>query len=579
MKIFNKFNFMSAPFKFISLSKKNSIIFFILSIISGLLQTIGLFAFYPVFVELELFELDKFGSKFMEYYNTYFIDLLNIENNLLSIFLFFISTTLISSLINLFIKMRSIRIATRLTKKLRMEYLDCTLNADWNYFVSKKSGEIVNTFINECSKAVAGFVDTINFLSNLVQFVVFFISVFMVSAIVGFYSLIVGIVYVIVFRIWGKKAKIYGVEAVKLLKKISNSVLDGLKNIKTIKIFGYSRNFYNNLNKIVSSTRINDIRLFSTSAYPETLKEPFFALFISIGLYLIITNNILVFSSLITVLALFQRAMSKLSLSYNQFITIKKMEPFYDSYKNSLKFVNSFKQNKIDSKNFEFKNNINFLNVDFYYDNKKILENINLNIPKGSFISIMGKSGSGKTTILDLLLMLLKPKKGQILVDNSDLSLLNPDEWRKKIGYVTQDHYFFNDSVYNNLCLGDNNYNDEEIKKILKISLCDDFLDLNKDLREIKMGESGLKFSVGQKQRLSIARALLRQPQILILDEATAALDANNENMFLNNLKTKFKNEITIIFISHNEKILSYADFSYCIKDYQIYNISEINEK
>ena len=149
MKIFNKFNFMSAPFKFISLSKKNAIIFFILSIISGLLQTIGVFAFYPVFVKLELLKLDKFGSKFMEYYNTYYIDLLNIENNLFSIFLFFIFLTLISSLINLFIKMSSIKIATRLTKKLRMEYIDCTLNADWNYFVSKKSGEIVNTFINE----------------------------------------------------------------------------------------------------------------------------------------------------------------------------------------------------------------------------------------------------------------------------------------------------------------------------------------------------------------------------------------------------------------------------------------------
>ena len=91
-----------------------------------------------------------------------------------------------------------------------------------------------------------------------------------------------------------------------------------------------------------------------------------------------------------------------------------------------------------------------------------------------------------------------QPKKGKILVDNSDLSLLNPDDWRKKIGYVTQDHYFFNDSVYNNLCLGDNHYNDEEIKKILEVSLCDDFLDLNIDLRKIKMGESGLKFSVGK---------------------------------------------------------------------------------
>lgn len=575
MQFYSKLKYFSSPIKFLNLSKKYSLFYFVLSIISGVLQTISVFAIYPLLHKLNLFNMDDVGSSFIYYYNKYYLNFLNLDDNFLNVFIFFIFLTVISSLINLFVKMSSITIAANLTKKLRMQYIQNTLDANWSYFISKKTGEIVNTIINESGKTISGFVDTINFLSSAVQFFVFFIFVFFISDIVGYYSLIVGILYLLFFRIWGKRAKTYGENSTKLLKNISNSLLDGFKNIKTIKIFSFTNIFYNRLDNIISSTKKNDIRLFSTTAYPDTLKEPFFAIFISIGLFFALSYEIIVLSSLVTLLALFQRAMAKFSLSFNQYITIKKMEPFLDSYFVSINFVKNYKIKENKNLDFEFNKTIKFDKIYFSYNQKNILKNINLEIAKGSIISIMGKSGSGKTTIIDLILNLLNPISGNIYVDDLNMKDINMYKWQSIVGCITQDHYFFNDSIYNNLTLGSKKYNKNEINNILKLSLCDDFLNPNDDLNKIYMGESGSKFSGGQKQRLSIARTLLREPEIIILDEATSALDKENEEKILKNLKYNLNYKPTIILITHNQDIIRYSDHSYCIRNNQLYSMND----
>ena len=570
MKILNSLNFFESTFKFIKLSPKNAVILFLLSIISGFLQTIAIFSIFPLINLYNLLPLDSSGIFFINFYQKYFIDFWHLQNNLITVLAFLFIFVSISSLINFIIRFYAAYISTVLNRRLRMRYINLTLNSKWAYFVNKKTGEIVNTVILEASKSAYGFVDTVNFFSNTLQFIVFFIFVIFLSKVVALYALVVGIIYLLIFRIWAIKARKFSYIAANLSKIITNNISDGYKNIKTLKVSGKTNYLSGIMKKTVFSTQKNDLNLMMTQITPESLKEPFFAFFLSLGIFFFLTYEYAAISSLLTLIALFQRAMSKLSLAYTQFITVKKMEAYFNSYNENVFLVKSY-SSSWHGKNYpNFDSSIIFQNVSFGYGGTKIFNETSVEIKKGSFVSISGPSGVGKTTFVDLLSGLYMPINGKILVDNIDLKSCNIHQWQNKIGYVTQDHFFFNDSVRTNLTLDNNNISEEQIINALEISNSYEFLRNKKDFLDSSMGESGLLFSGGQRQRLSIARAILFNPDILILDEATSAVDNDTEKSILENIKVLKNKNMTIISISHNREYLNYIDTEFLIKNNKI---------
>ena len=201
---------------------------------------------------------------------------------------------------------------------------------------------------------------------------------------------------------------------------------------------------------------------------------------------------------------------------------------------------------------------INFSNVNFGYNtNQKILNNINLKICKGDFIGVAGVTGSGKSTFVDILTGLIEPVSGQVLY-NEKLDIIDFEKsWQSKIGYAPQMYNLLDDTILNNIT-----FNDKEIEKkliilkeSLKIAELEKFIETLPDKLNTKIGERGIKLSGGQKQRIIIARALYRNPEILILDEATNALDSDTEQKIIKNLLMKKKN-ISIIMITHRESSL-----------------------
>ena len=570
MKILNSLNFFESTFKFIKLSPKNAVILFLLSIISGFLQTIAIFSIFPLINLYNLLPLDSSGIFFINFYQKYFIDFWHLQNNLITVLAFLFIFVSISSLINFIIRFYAAYISTVLNRRLRMRYINLTLNSKWAYFVNKKTGEIVNTVILEASKSAYGFVDTVNFFSNTLQFIVFFIFVIFLSKVVALYALVVGIIYLLIFRIWAIKARKFSYIAANLSKIITNNISDGYKNIKTLKVSGKTNYLSGIMKKTVFSTQKNDLNLMMTQITPESLKEPFFAFFLSLGIFFFLTYEYAAISSLLTLIALFQRAMSKLSLAYTQFITVKKMEAYFNSYNENVFLVKSY-SSSWHGKNYpNFDSSIIFQNISFGYGGTKIFNETSVEIKKGSFVSISGPSGVGKTTFVDLLSGLYMPINGKILVDNIDLKSCNIHQWQNKIGYVTQDHFFFNDSVRTNLTLDNNNISEEQIINALEISNSYEFLRNKKDFLDSSMGESGLLFSGGQRQRLSIARAILFNPDILILDEATSAVDNDTEKSILENIKVLKNKNMTIISISHNREYLNYIDTEFLIKNNKI---------
>ena len=223
--------------------------------------------------------------------------------------------------------------------------------------------------------------------------------------------------------------------------------------------------------------------------------------------------------------------------------------------------------------NIEFKNKLEFKNITFSYNLNEpaIFENLNLEITPNSFNGIKGKSGAGKSTVVNILAGLLIPTKGKILADNSDIKE-NLKSWQSKIGYVPQNVFLGDLSIRENIAFGENNDLIDEKKLIRAVSLArlDRFVkDLEHGL-DTKIGEFGSQISGGQKQRIGIARALYNIPQILILDESTNALDENTENEILQDILKLKTNNITLFSISHDEKSLSICDNIYEIKNKKI---------
>jgi len=238
--------------------------------------------------------------------------------------------------------------------------------------------------------------------------------------------------------------------------------------------------------------------------------------------------------------------------------------------------INEYNQNKNDylkiSKKVEINKELEIIKINkinFSYDINSpiILKDFVLEVKKGENIGIIGSSGVGKTTFLDVLLGLLKPNSGEITYNNKNI-FENIKEWQNMIGYVPQQVNLIDDSIIRNICFNfeDNNYDKELLDRVLNQSKLKEFVENCKDGLLTTIGERGARISGGQRQRIGIARALYRKTPILVFDEATNSLDKSNKDSFIQNINDIKKNKI-IINISHDLESLKFCDKTYALKN------------
>ena len=217
----------------------------------------------------------------------------------------------------------------------------------------------------------------------------------------------------------------------------------------------------------------------------------------------------------------------------------------------------------------EMKQGISFENVSFAYSEKNVLKNINLHVPKGKVLALVGSSGGGKSTLVDLLPRFYDVSHGGIKIDGIDIRELKLKELRNLFGIVTQDAILFNDSIYNNIVFGLENVDRADVIQAAKIANAHEFIEQSPEGYQTNIGDRGLKLSGGQRQRLTIARAILRDPSILILDEATSALDSESEQLVQEAIENIMKNR-TAIVIAHRLSTIQHADEILVLKNGEI---------
>ena len=282
--------------------------------------------------------------------------------------------------------------------------------------------------------------------------------------------------------------------------------------------------------------------------------------------YLSLSDNNIESLSLLAAIGLgAQKLLPLINKVYNAFVNIKSNQPIILEI---LNYINT-NQQVFDNNHFQKQDEIIFLNykkfnkVSFAYDNSKTnqIGNLSFSIDQGNNVAIKGKTGSGKSTLGNLIVGLLKPHKGQILVDNKNITLQNLKSWQKNISVVPQKVFLNDVSIYENIALGVNseNIDKEKIHNIGRIILLNEFVE-NLPLKyDQKVGKDGIKLSGGQIKRISIARALYRDTPIILFDETTNELDEHTEKLILQNLNKFYKGK-TLIFISHRNSILDYCD-------------------
>jgi ATP-binding cassette subfamily C protein len=260
------------------------------------------------------------------------------------------------------------------------------------------------------------------------------------------------------------------------------------------------------------------------------------------------------------------RLLGKMGKVQKQYQNLGHLESGYWSMMETYKLARKMREQKLGDCKPELVKAICLKGVTFAYKKYKVLDDASLVFPAGQISAIVGPSGAGKTTIVDLVIGLLRPRSGDVWVDDLPLAQIDLNQWRSMIGYVPQETLLLRDSVFANVTLRDPTIAESEVEEALRKAEIWGFLQTLPKGIQSSVGQRGLKLSGGQRQRIAIARALVRKPKLLILDEATTALDPETETAICQTLR-KLRGDITILAISHQPAVLEVADCAYQIQD------------
>ena len=471
-------------------------------------------------------------------------------------------------------KVIMIGVSEEVRKDVQVNMLDKLIDADTKLIDNKHSGKFISNLTND-----------VGLLTNLISTVI--LNIFKDSL------TLIGLLSVMFFQNWklsliaiimiplaaiaakslGKRISKVSYQQMEWAGALSSYLIDMFKNHKLIKIFQkemYEKNRAKIfLDNVKEKSRKMSIVFVRASPIMETMTGIVIAILIFYAGKLIVNDELDIsnfFSFLAAMMLAYQpvRSLATLNIAINQGIaSSRRVLPIIDEKSN-------LKTNKDDKELNIAQGNIEFKNVKFSYDtsdnlDKKItLNNINLKMMGGKMTSLVGHSGSGKSTIMNLIPRIYDADEGEIMIDNQSIFRTKIRSLRGNISFVSQDTNLFDDTIKNNIAYADMDATDEEIYRAAELSYASEFIEKLKDKYETKIGEDGIRLSGGEKQRLSIARAILKKSRIILLDEATSSLDAETEEKIQKAIHYLTKDKTTVV-IAHRLSTILNSDNIYVV--------------
>ena len=467
-------------------------------------------------------------------------------------------------------------IRTGVLRDLRAQLYRKVVSLPIGFFTEERKGDVMSRMTNDVNEVEASIMSTLDMLfKDPIMILVYLITLLAISwQLTLFVLILLPIAGFLIGRI-GRSLKRASTKGQEQNAEILTQIDETLGGLRVVKAFNAEKKLTDRFLLLINATRatFNRINRRYYLAHPvsEFLGTALIAILLWFGGVLILGNNSSIdAATFIYYLVIFYSIINPAKDLSKATYGIRRGMASLERIDKILNTESNIKEVSNPENLYDFQSVIRFENVSFaYQEDRPVLRNINLDIHKGQTIALVGQSGSGKTTMADLIPRFYDPAEGSITIDGVDIRTLKTFDLRALMGNVNQEAILFNDTFYNNITFGVKSATMEQVRQAARIANADDFIMATPDQYQTTIGDRGSRLSGGQRQRISIARAILKNPPILILDEATSALDTESEKLVQEALENLMKDRTTIV-VAHRLSTIRNADLICVMHEGQI---------
>jgi len=536
-------------------------------VLAGFAEALGIMTLLPVITQMTGGVQDN--SSAMNGFIQTALSRFQIEPDFANLLMIVVSLMVLKALLSLaaltYVGFQVAKVATT----LRTTLIENLMNARWAYFTSQHTGRIANAISNDATRAGTAYMVSARFVAFAIQGISYVAVAAFLSLKLAAVGLSIGLGIAACLGILIKLSRQSGLRQTRRTSDLVTYLSDTLTNIKPLKAMArydsFSLLFKSKINGLKRALRSQTIAQYGRIYAEEII------MYISLGTALYAAKEVwnipvaeigimgIISFQMVSIIGKMQRFLQKAIVLESAYWAVQKL----------IKETGAEAEIRPGAKTPTLTKEISFRDVTFAYEDLPILSQLNLTIPAGKITVLKGPSGSGKTTIVDLVIGFYRAQSGEIRIDGFSLDTLSIRQWRKMIGYVPQELKLFHDTIFANVTLGDVEYDDSHVEAALRKAGAWGFIEDLPERMQTIVGEHGAKISGGQRQRIALARALITNPRLLILDEVTSALDPESELEICNNIKS-LGGEYTVLSITHRPIWSNIADRLYEVGNGQV---------
>lgn len=486
----------------------------------------------------------------------------NLPVNIVSLGVFYLLLIVFRSAIQYLQKHVTNRTIFGEMRRMMLEEFKAFLNASRSFFQNKEYGTLANSVITETHKAIMGFEALARGIASFITLFCYLALLLLISWQLTIIVLLSAVLLLSPTFLLNKHVYTAGKLHTEAWNATQGKMYDTLNALKLIAGFSKREDTLKDTEPAVRTIERTAIKFTMIRVFLSLVGEP-------VGVILVIISGVVglgYYNLQVATITAFLYSINRLAVEAQTFIlernNVTASLPSFEQIDSLKKESELLKEKSTGKKITSFSRGIYLTDLSFSYNGKNVLSNINIDIPKGSMVAVVGPSGSGKSTLIDLIMGFYFSQKGDLRIDKDNIDEINLRDWRMLLGYIPQQPYLFNASIRDNLLWANNDAGDFNVEYACRLANAEEFILNLDDKYDSIVGERGAKLSGGEAQRICLARALIRRPKVLILDEATSSLDSHSELLIKESIDN-LAGETTIICIAHRLSTIQSADRIY----------------